>query len=210
MQYIRYIVYLVLAFGFSSASSGAFEDFFRAVRTDNDRTVRELLARGFEPNAHEPTGQSALTLAVREGAKQVIDALLAHPQIDINGPNRAGETAVMLAALKGDLALVRRLVERGAAINQSGWNALHYAASGPEPQVVAWLIERGAELDARSPNGTTALMMAARYGNEQSADLLIARQASVELRNDRDLTAADFARTAGRDALAQRLESRLR
>jgi uncharacterized protein len=210
MRYLLFLRYLVLSVAFSSAMAGAFEDFFRAVRTDNSRTVNELLVRGFDPNTHEESGQSALTLAVREGATQVIDMLLKHPQLDVNAFNRAGETALMLAALKGDLGLARRLAERGAAINQPGWNALHYAATGPEPQVVAWLLERGAALDARSPNGTTALMMAAGYGNQQSAELLLAREAKTDARNERGLTAADFARAAGREALAQRLDSRLR
>jgi len=210
MHYFRYLFYLSVCVAFSAASAGAFNDFFLAIRNDNPRTVTELLLRGFDPNTHEESGQSALTLAVREDARQVVDVLLKHPQLDVNAPNRAGETALMMAALKGDLALVQRLVESGAAINQPGWNALHYAASGPEPQVVAWLIERGATLDARSPNGTTALMMAARYGNERSADLLLAKQAGADARNERGLTAADFARASGREALAQRLDSRLR
>jgi len=208
MFYIRFIFYLILALGISSAIAGAFDDFFRAVRTDNARGVSELLGRGFDPNTHEESGQSALTLAVRDGSIQVIDALLRHPQTDVNAPNRAGETALMLAALQGKLGLVQRLVERGATINQPGWNALHYAATGPEPQVAAWLLEHGAALEARSPNGTTALMMAARYGHEQTVTLLLARQASTEVRNDRGMTAADFARSAGREALAQRLDSR--
>jgi len=208
--YFRKAIYLVLVSAFCSVHAGAFDDFFVAVRSDNARGVTDLLARGFDPNTHETSGQSALTLAVREGAGQVIEVLLKHPQIDLNAPNHAGETALMLAALKGNLVLVQRFAERGAAINQPGWSALHYAASGPEPQVVAWLLEHGAQLDARSPNGTTPLMMAARYGHEQSADLLLAKQADTEVRNQRGLSAADFARGAGREALAKRLESRLR
>jgi uncharacterized protein len=210
MHYIKFVAYLIMALMFSSANAGAFDDFFRAVRTDNTQGVSDLLLRGFDPNTHEPSGQSALTLAVREDSMQVIDILLKHPQLDVNAPNRAGETALMLVALKGNLDLVKRLVERGAAVNQAGWNALHYAATGPEPLVVAWLLERGATVEARSPNGTTALMMAAGYGKEQSAELLLAKQASTDARNERGLTAADFARAVGREALAKRLDSRLR
>lgn len=208
--YFKQLVYLILFAQFSISQAGAFEDFFRAVRTDNARGVLELLQRGFDPNAHEESGQSALTLAVREDAGQVITALLTHPQLDVDAPNRAGESALMLAALKGDLALVRRLAERGAAINRAGWSALHYAATGPEPRVVEWLLEHGAAIEARSPNGTTALMMAARYGSERSALLLLERQASAELRNEQGMNAADFARSAGREALAKRLDSRSR
>lgn len=210
MKYFRFIAYLVLLFTIYSSHAGAFEDFFRAVRTDNSSGVAELLGRGFDPNAHDEQGQSALTLAVREGSGKVVDALLTHPELNVNAPNHVGETALMLAALQGNLNLARRLIERGAAINQSGWNALHYAASGPYAQVVTLLLDRGAALEARSPNGTTALMMAARYGNEQSALLLLARQASTEARNDRGMNAADFARSAGREELAKRIDSRLR
>jgi ankyrin repeat protein len=210
MNHFIKAIYLVLVFMVSSAHAGAFEDFFRAVRTNNAGGVDDLLARGFDPNSHEESGQSALTLAVREDARQVVEVLLKNPQLAVDRPNQFGETGLMFAALKGDLALARRLVERGAAINRPGWNPLHYAASGPEPELVAWLLMRGAELEARSPNGTTALMMAARYGNEQSADLLLAQHASTEVRNDRGLNAADFARAGGREALAKRLESRLR
>ena len=210
MNHLRYCLYLVVAAWLSAASAGAFDDFFRAVRTDDAATVAQLLDRGFDPNAHEESGQSALSLAVRERADHVIDALMKHPQLEVNAQNRVGETALMLAALQGRLDLVRRLLERGGAVTQEGWTPLHYAASGPEPQVVALLLARGAAIEARSPNGTTPLMMAARYGNEQSVAMLLEHKADAQARNDRGLNAADFARSAGREALAQRLESRSR
>jgi ankyrin repeat protein len=50
-------------------------------------------------------------------------------------------------------------------------------------------------------------MMAARYGNEASVDLLLARGADPRARNDRSMNAAEFARSAGREALAARLEA---
>jgi uncharacterized protein len=113
----------------------------------------------------------------------------------------------MLAALKGHASLVKRLLERGAAVNQAGWSALHYAATGPDSDIVRLLIERGATLDARSPNATTPLMMAAQYGSEASVQVLLARGADPHLRNERGLSAADFARMAGREQLAERLQA---
>lgn len=210
MFYFRLISYLAVLIAFSSAIAGAFEDFFRAVKLDDPGPVRELLLRGFDPNAHDESGQSALTLAANEGSTRVIETLLQHPQLDLNAPNHVGETGLMLAALRGRLELARRLIERGAAISQPGWNALHYAATGPEAQIVRLLLDKGAPVDARSPNGSTALMMAARYGTEQSVALLLEHKASLELRNDRGMNAADFARSVGREALAQRLDSRSR
>jgi ankyrin repeat protein len=53
-------------------------------------------------------------------------------------------------------------------------------------------------------------MMAARYGADESALLLLARGASTTVRNQRDMNAADFARSVGRDALAAKLAPQVR
>ena len=82
---------------------------------------------------------------------------------------------------------------------------------GPtDPRVVTLLLDRGANIDAPSPNRSTALMMAARYGPEDAAELLLQRGANAKLRNDLQLSAADFARAAGREQLALRLEAAAR
>jgi len=78
----------------------------------------------------------------------------------------------------------------------------------PDAQIVRLLLDKGAKIDARSPNGNTPLMMAARYGTEQSVALLLASKADIEARNDRGLDAAAFARASGRESLAKRLDSR--
>jgi uncharacterized protein len=134
-------------------------------------------------------------------------ALMAHPQLNVNALNPAGESALMLAALKGDLAASMQLLERGANINQRGWSPIHYAATGPEPKLVTLLLDRGADIEARAPNGTTPLMMAARYGHDDSVKLLLARGADPKRRNDGGLYAADFARLEGREKLAAMLEA---
>jgi ankyrin repeat protein len=158
-----------------------------------------------DPNTRDEHGQPALTLALRGEAFPVAEALLASPQLDVNATNAAGETPLMMAALKGQTAWIARLLERGARLQQPGWSPVLYAASGPEPKALALLLDKGAPVNARSPNGSTPLMMAARYGSEQSVDLLLARGADPSALNDRQLSAADFARQGGREALAERL-----
>jgi len=183
------------------------ESFFRAINVDNASTVSELLAEGFDPNTVGEKGQVPLYLAMRDESSKVATALLAHPAIRIDAANEANETPVMMAALRGNVEWTRRLLERGAAVNRAGWTPLHYAATGPEAKVVALLLDRGADIEALSPNRTTPLMMAARYGSETSVDLLLARGASARSRNDRNMNAGDFARSAGRDSLAARLDA---
>jgi ankyrin repeat protein len=205
MKYFRFIAYTVITITVFSANAGSYEDFFQAVNRDDGATVKALVLRGFDVNARSPDGQTALHLALRDQSPQVIRSLWDVPSLDVNAGNANGETPLMLAALRGELAWADRLVARGAKVHQDGWSALHYAAAGPEPKIVAMLLDHGAPIDARSPNNTTPLMMAAGYGIESSVDLLLARGADKRLRNDRDLDAAAFASAGGRDRLAARL-----
>jgi ankyrin repeat protein len=192
------------------AAAGSWDDFFQALIRDNGTTVSTLLLRGFDPNTVNEQGQPGLVLALREESFAVAEALMLSPLLKVDLPNAAGETALMLAALKGRLDWMRRLLARGAAVNREGWTPLHYAASGPEPAAVQLLIERGADLDARSPNGSTPLMMAAGYGPVTAAEVLLARGADPRLANEQDLDAADFARRADRPRLADQIAAAAR
>lgn len=204
--HMRLVFQLVLAVGVSAAHAGSYEDFFGALMVDNASAVQQLLQRGFDPDSRDPKGETALFVALRDGALKSAEVLMAQPGVSLDAMNAHGETALMIAALKGRLDAAKRLVSRGARIDHDGWNPLLYAATGPETKIVALLLERGAKVDARSPNGSTPLMMAARYGAEGSVDLLLLSGADRSLRNDRGLTAADFARQGGREALAVRLQ----
>jgi uncharacterized protein len=207
MNYFKYLVFSIVISTVFHAKSGSFEDFFVYLRTDNAGGVIELLNRGFDPNTKNEKGQPGLSVAMQERSLQAVRALLAAPSTDVNALNAAGESALMMAALKGDMDGATMLLERGAQVNKSGWTPLHYAATGPEPRLVRLLIDRGAELNAPSPNGTTPLMMAAQYGSEDSVKLLLERGADPKLRNDLKLGAVDFALKAGRNVLAARLEA---
>ncbi|MEO6410389.1 MAG: ankyrin repeat domain-containing protein [Burkholderiaceae bacterium] len=207
-SHFRYTIYIAALIGFSVSKAGSYDDFFIAVKRDDPGRMQAVLAQGFDPNTVDPEGRSGFAAALRLGSTKVADLLVAQPGFDVNALNAAGESPLMLAAAKGDIALSQRLLERGARIDLPGWTPLHYAASGPSSELVALLLERGAAIDAASPNGSTSLMLAARYGSIDSAELLLARGADPHRRNQRDLTAADFAVEAGRDTLARMLRQR--
>lgn len=204
----RLMIQAVVALSFSPAWAGSYEDFFVAIRRDDASAVTSLLQRGFDPNSVDPQGQTGLTLAARDRSWSAAGALLASEALNVNQLNASGESALMLAALRGDIDWCRRLLERGALVQIPGWSPIHYAATGPNAEVVGLLLERGADANATSPNGSTPLMLAARYGSEAAVELLLARGADVGRRNERGLAAADFARLAGREALAARLTRR--
>ncbi len=205
--HVKLLLQLVALLAVFSAHADNSVSFFRALAIDNDRSVRAHLAEGFDPNTANFQGQPALVLAVKEESWKVAAALLADARTRVDEPNAHGETALMMAALRGNLEWVQRLVGRGAAVSRSGWAPLHYAATGPSLPVLQWLVRQGAAIDAPSPNRSTPLMMAARYGPEEAADWLLAQGADARLRNDRDMNAADFARSVGRTRLADRLQA---
>ena len=173
---------------------------------DDERTVERLLAQGFDPNSRDPKGQTAMHLAMRDNSARVAEALWQNRALDVNALNADDETPMMMAALRGHTAWVQRFLDRGARVHKPGWSPIHYAATGPRSETVALLLDRGAPLDAESPNRSTPLMMAARYGSEASVDLLLARGADAKRKNDLGLTAVEFARQSGRDFLLARLQ----
>lgn len=205
MKWFKSIFYLFVLFTTLTALAGSYEDFFVAVKRNDGGSVTELLQRGFDPNTPDPSGNIALVLALQAENFAVAEALMARPGLNVNSLNQSGESALMMAALRGNLAWCERLLARGASINKPGWTALHYAAAGPEPKVVKLLLDRGAVVDAESPDKTTPLMMAARYGPEEGVTLLLAHGADPKRTNARNMNAADFARGGGREWLAQRL-----
>nr|WP_316639155.1 ankyrin repeat domain-containing protein [uncultured Roseateles sp.] len=206
MRYLKFLAYLAVAIGFSSVRAGELEDFFTAIARNDGRAVMTLMIRGVNPNARDAQGNVGLVLALREESLKAVDSLMQYPALDVNAANAAGETPLMMAALRGHPDWVKKLLVRGAQINRPGWTPLHYAASAEQGQsCVELLIKEGAELDARSPNGSTALMLAARYGMESAVDALLKAGADRQMRNEKGLSALDFAHAAGREYLYARL-----
>lgn len=203
---LKFLFYLVVVLWFSSAKAGAYDDFFVAIIRDDVASLRRLLDQGMDPNSRDPKGQPALAVAIRRESPRALEVLLGRSGTDVNALNAAGESALMLAAIAGDLEASERLLERGAQVNKSGWSPLHYAASGPEPRIVRLLLQRGAAIDAEAPNGSTPLMLAAQHGPEASIELLIQSGADTRRRNQRGLQAIDLAEQAGRDWLVDRLQ----
>lgn len=175
-----------------SAWADPLRNFFTAIARDDGRAVETGLMRGVSANTRDPKHGPAIVYAAQQGSLEALEALLLSPSIDIDVRNEQGETALMHAALRGDLDSVTLLVERGAEVNQPGWTALHYAASGGHLEVVQYLIDHHAYIDALSPNGTTPLMMAARQQWPTVARHLVEQGADPTLANQSGLTAADY------------------
>ena len=209
-NYFRKTLYLYVLIGYSFVNAGSYDDFFSAVKTDNVAAISNLLARGFDPNTLDPTGQNGLILALKEPSLKVAKVLIGAPKINLNQLNASDESPLMLAALKGELALAENMVKKGADVNKTGWTPLHYAASNGHVAVIRLLLENYAYIDAESPNGSTPLMMASLYGSVEAVKLLVEEGADPLLRNQQGLTALEFAKTGKKTESTEVLEKVMR
>ncbi|HEY5637461.1 MAG TPA: ankyrin repeat domain-containing protein, partial [Burkholderiales bacterium] len=105
----------------------------------------------------------------------------------------AGDSALMMAALKGDAAIARMLVDAGAEINHPGWAPLHYAAFSGHEATVRLLLDRGADKDAVAPNGFSPLMLATRNGHLGAVRELLFSDPDLNFRSVDGLTALKLA-----------------
>lgn len=209
----KFIVFVVLFGCLGAAFANSYDRYIEAVKRDDESAVIALALREFDLNTLNPDGEHALVTAVQLGSLKVANFLLDQRNVKVEERNRRDESALMMAALKGHLAIAKRLIAREAEVNKTGWTPLHYAASNPEPgsvEMVRLLLEHHAYIDAESPNRTTPLMMAARYGHPDLVPLLLEEGADASLKNQKGLTAIDFAREAGRTSVAEAIAAHLR
>jgi uncharacterized protein len=209
-KHLKFFFYLAILVGISLARAGSYEDFFIAVKRDNPAAITELLRRGFDPNALDPSGRPGLFIALQDGSLKAAEALVAWPKTEVEWRSPKDESPLMIAAFKGHKELVRKLIERDAHVNKPGWAPLHYAATGGHLEIMLMLLEEHAFIDAESPNKTTPLMMAARYGSPAAVKLLLEAGADPAMRNELGLSAVDFALQANRKDAADLIAAAIR
>jgi ankyrin repeat protein len=176
------ILGITLASASASLFAGVYDDLIAAANRDDTETVMSLINRGMDVNSVDPAGNTLLHIATRNGNDKLIAALLKQ-KANPNARNRVGDSPLMLAAYNGKMGAVDALLAGGAQLNHDGWTPLHYAVFAEQPEMVARLLSKGAQVDARAPNKQTALMLAAKNGNLQIAKLLLNAKADASLKD---------------------------
>lgn len=164
------------------------------------------LEAGLDPNFEGALIGTGLMIGAWEGNLALMELFHRHGA-DIDYVNRHGETALMLAAWKNRPHAVRWLLAHGAQPNrpERQWSPLHYAAFAGHQEIVELLLAAGADINARSTNGSTVLMMAVREGHAELARRLLAAGADPSLRNEAEEDALQWAMRHGHYALARAL-----
>ncbi len=140
------------------------------------RTVRSLLAKGADVNAAEAM-RFPLGLALEQDSEAMMMAVLERKP-DMKAAEAVCRSPLVVAVSSGwTLPMIERLVEMGADVNglgQWGRTALLEAASSGARDIVAFLISRGADLQARTSYRMDALSAALQGEHLEVARDLVA------------------------------------
>ncbi|MDD5175687.1 MAG: ankyrin repeat domain-containing protein [Sterolibacterium sp.] len=186
--------------------AGAYDDMLEAVITKDRGKIYHLLQRGMDVNTTDRSGNTLLMMAARNDDHSMVEFLLRNNANSLI-KNKYGDSALMLASLRGNLKSVIALVAAGAEIDPEGWTPLIYAAFEGHAEIVRYLLTKDVDIDAQSENGTTALMAASRNGHLEIVKILLAQDADVHLVNQDNLTAGDMALAGRHFAVTNLLKS---
>ena len=188
------VVLLIFILFHTSVQAAAYDDLLRAAELGDASGVERLVERGMDPNTADAKGNTVLMIAAREGHKDVVWALVRR-KANANRRNQYGDTALMMATLRGDREIARMLIDFGnAEVKHSGWAPIHYAAFHDKPEMIRYLVQKGADKNALAPNGYTALMFAARSGHTDAARALLFEDVDINARNRDGETALRIAK----------------
>jgi ankyrin repeat protein len=140
-----------------------------AVEANNPDGVKLLLEAGANPDIGQPIGE-----AIGRGDHRCLELLLSH------GARVAGTWAIGSAVSHGDAGAVALLMA-GLGADQAArevTESLPDAAAMASLGVVTALLDAGADPIARDDEGLSALRLAIRAGNDDTAGLLASRGAS--------------------------------
>jgi ankyrin repeat protein len=164
--------------------------------------TKKLLAAGADAKAVNAYGASAMQLAADASNTELIRVLL-KAGADPNSPNPDGETALHLVARAGNVEAAKLLLRAGAEVDAresfGGQTPLMWAAARRHPEMVELLVDKGANVNARSAvrdflrvataesrakqldrGGFTPLMYAARENCGACVEVLLRHKVDID------------------------------
>ncbi len=163
------------------------------------------------PDDARPEGMPSAAWRHRQGWTEPVEAAL-HGDLPPDQPDSRGFLPILDAIRAGSAAAVSALLDLGADPCRRphyglmrGATLLHNAADNGNSDSIHALINAGAEVDATTASGWTALMVAARRGHLDAVHELLRAGANQDLRNAQGQTAIAVAQKVRRVKVARAL-----
>ena len=135
--------------------------------------------------------------------------MLSHvPSID--SVDNQGATPLMIAAVNDKLQAVKYLLKQGADPSlqtNDGWNVLHYASHGGNPEVIELMLSHVLSIDSINSEGVTLLMIAAAYDKLQAVKYLLKQGADLSLQDNDGCNVLHCASGSGNVAIMEEILS---
>lgn len=197
--------------------------FYAAAFGRNRETVAMLLKAGADVNRRTEGGAGVLIAVARKNPMTEIAELLIEAGADVNAADEEGETPLLVAALfTENPAIINVLLNAGADARKTlgdGGSAADLAALNPRlkntevhrrlrragmafvslcmegaPDEVALALRNGVDVEERTADGETPLMLAAAFNSSiEVVEMLLDAGARVNARNNRGRTALMYA-----------------
>lgn len=199
----------------ASSCSSALTPLMYAAQNGNKEMTELLLSCGYcitEKNAFDQTpmiiacanGQFEIAKLFIEKCKEANGSIIKKEEI-VNAKDLAEDTSLHHAARKGNIQLVKLLIENGASINEQnnkGKTSLHLACENGDSDLIRFFITSGADIQVRDDHQNTSLMIACQSGDLEKVKLLVNNQ-NVNDKNDEDRTPLMFASKSGNAELVK-------
>lgn len=160
-----------------------------AFHNDPD-AILALCRSGTDINEVDPTGDTALLMAVKERHEGLVRLLVKHGA-NIKQPDNYGVLPILLAVLVDDEGIVKTLLDAGADVNSAstfphdeiavgGCTPLWGAVVTGNLRMCRLLLKHGADLDAMNDICATPLSVAINRGHDEIIDFLLKQGAKAD------------------------------
>jgi ankyrin repeat protein len=187
---------LTLGLASSLLASEFDSSLIEGAKRGDETAVTDWLAKGANPNAASPTGETPLHWAAQRDDLKLAEQLV-KAGAEAKATNRYGIAPLILASTQGSAPMVELLLKAGAEVNAStpdGRTPLMVAAQTGKPQALQVLLAHGAQVNARERSqGQTALIWAAAEGHVEAVRLLLSHGAELAAKSNGGFTAFLFA-----------------
>jgi ankyrin repeat protein len=110
--------------------------------------------------------------------------------------------------VSSDVEKPAKPLQSGGAAEGAFWTVFMRAAAAGDTDTVRRLALEGVEVNGQSPNGTTALIAAAKNGHAETAFELVELGADIAITDGDGISAIDWAKKKGQTLIVQGLEER--